>query len=132
MRVPVNDVEEFHSKLDDIGAHKGIIVTTVGFQRGAVQTAKARGIALALLTKDPQKGELRYVVNAAAPPRQPEPSDNLFQGNIKPFGDWWGGDHDGGFRFESFAQLWSFLALAEYEERKKREGRQQFAGGNAG
>ena len=29
-RVEVSDVEEFHSKLDDIGAHKGIMFTTVG------------------------------------------------------------------------------------------------------
>ena len=36
--VPVNDVEEFHSKIDDIGAHKGILVTTKGFQDGAVRT----------------------------------------------------------------------------------------------
>jgi hypothetical protein len=33
--VPVDDVEEFHSKIDDIGAHKEIMVTTVGFQEGA-------------------------------------------------------------------------------------------------
>jgi restriction system protein len=49
-KVSVDDIEEFHSKIDDIGAHKGIMVTTVGYQEGAVKTARGRGIALALLT----------------------------------------------------------------------------------
>jgi restriction system protein len=57
--VPVNDVEEFHSKIDDIGAHKGIMVTTRGFQDGAIRTARGRGIALALLTTEHQPGELQ-------------------------------------------------------------------------
>lgn len=34
------------SKLQDLGAHKGIIVTKRGFQRGAVRVARANGIAL--------------------------------------------------------------------------------------
>lgn len=50
--VPVDDVEEFHSKIDDIGAHKGIMISTIGFQEGAIKAATGRGIALALLTKD--------------------------------------------------------------------------------
>ena len=84
--VPVDDVEEFHSKLDDIGAHKGIMVTTVGFQEGAIKTAKGRGIALALLTDEPQKNEIRYVVNSAQPPdfeHLMRKSDSLLQGNFK-------------------------------------------------
>ena len=28
--VPVDDIEEFYAKCDDIGAHKGIMVTTKG------------------------------------------------------------------------------------------------------
>ncbi len=60
---PVDDVEEFHSKIDDIGAHKGIMVTAVGFQDGTIKTAKGRGIALALLTREHQDGELVYVIN---------------------------------------------------------------------
>jgi restriction system protein len=39
-RVEVSDVEEFHSKLDDIGAHKGIMFTTVGYEAGAKKVAK--------------------------------------------------------------------------------------------
>jgi len=41
-----NIVAAFSSVIDDIGAHKGIIVTTVGFQEGAIGLASKLGIAL--------------------------------------------------------------------------------------
>ena len=59
--VTVDDIEEFHSKCDDIGAHKGLVVTTVGFQKGCYKVAAGRGIALALLTSDPYPGEMMIV-----------------------------------------------------------------------
>lgn len=46
-KVPVDDVEEFHSKLRQVGAHKGILVSTGGFQRGTFTFAKSNGIGLA-------------------------------------------------------------------------------------
>lgn len=55
-RVGKGIVEELHSKMDDIGAHKSAIVTTVGFQKGALKAAKAYGIALVIATV--QKGWL--------------------------------------------------------------------------
>lgn len=82
-RVPVNDVEEFHSKLDDIGAHKGIIFTTLGFQDGAVKVAKAREIGLVLLTPDRQPGELMFVANSATTSRPLIDRCALLQGNAK-------------------------------------------------
>ena len=39
-------VTNLHAKLQSLGAHKGIIISTVGFQRGAVQYAEKHGIAL--------------------------------------------------------------------------------------
>ncbi|MBM3236168.1 restriction endonuclease [Candidatus Poribacteria bacterium] len=45
-RVGIDDVMEVATRLDDIGAHKGILVTTEGFQGGAVKMAKSKGIAL--------------------------------------------------------------------------------------
>lgn len=81
--VPVDDIEEFHSKLDDIGAHKGIVFTTVGFQEGAVKAAKARGIGLVLLTPDRQPGELVFRANATDTPRPTVDPDALLQGNAK-------------------------------------------------
>lgn len=46
--VGVEDVLEFTSRIQDIGAHKGIMVTTTGFQQGAVKIAEANGIGLAI------------------------------------------------------------------------------------
>lgn len=109
--VPVDDVEEFHSKLDDIGAHKGIMVTTVGFQEGAVKTAQGRGIALALLTREHQRGELTYVLNTARPPTALPPirpvSDEFWQGNLRGPCD----VYQGGFRFEGFREFLGFLCM---------------------
>lgn len=50
--VPVDDIEEFHSKLEQIGADKtkGTIITSLGsFQRGCLKYAKSKGIGLARL-----------------------------------------------------------------------------------
>jgi hypothetical protein len=115
--VPVDDVEEFHSKIDDIGAHKGIMVTTVGFQDGAVKTARGRGIALALLTTEQQPGELRYVVNSAGPSKPMPANGGFWQGNFRGPLD----SYDGGFRFESMGQFLGMLCMdANEKERLER------------
>ena len=46
--VPVDDVEEFHAKLSQIGADrtKGTIITPVGFSSGALEFARAKGVGL--------------------------------------------------------------------------------------
>lgn len=49
--VTVDEVEEFHSKLTQVGAHKGTVVTRFGFQAGAIAFAKSRGIGLMTLNK---------------------------------------------------------------------------------
>jgi hypothetical protein len=116
--VSVDNIEEFHSKLDDIGAHKGIVVTTVGFQEGAIKTAKGRGIALALLTTEHQRGELRYVVNSAGPfeYREPVANNSLLQGNIRGLL----GGYEGGVGFESFGQLYGILCM-EFMSREREQ-----------
>ncbi|MFN0179621.1 MAG: restriction endonuclease [Gemmatimonadales bacterium] len=45
-KVTLEEVLVLEGRLRDIGAHKGVIVTTVGFQEGAVRLARAKGIAL--------------------------------------------------------------------------------------
>jgi len=47
-RVDVGHVAGFAYRLRDIGAHKAIIFTTVGFQEGAERVAEAEGIALVI------------------------------------------------------------------------------------
>jgi Restriction endonuclease len=105
-RVSVADVEEFHSKLDDIGAHKGIMLTTVGYQEGAKKAALGRGIALALLTSESQPGEIAYVV---AGPRtfRPVQIPDLLQGNICGLIT----DYEYGMRFNGFGQVIGMLIV---------------------
>ena len=58
--VPVDDVEEFHSKLQQIGSDntKGIIITSkTAFQRAALSYAEAKGIALARIKPYPDNME---------------------------------------------------------------------------
>lgn len=46
--VPVNDAEEFHAKLSQVGVHraKGTMITPIGFDPGTVEFAKSKGIGL--------------------------------------------------------------------------------------
>ena len=46
--VPVDDVEEFDSKLRQLGEHnlKGILISRSGFQKGTLQVARSMGIGL--------------------------------------------------------------------------------------
>jgi Restriction endonuclease len=48
--VEASDILQFCSRIEDIGAQKGILVTTKGFQRGAQKIASAHGIALVLFS----------------------------------------------------------------------------------
>ena len=115
--VPVDEVEEFHSKIDDIGAHKGIMVTTVGFQEGAIKTARGRGIALALLTTEHQPGELTYVVNSVGSAKPTPANTNFWQGNFRGPLD----NYDGGYRFESMGQFLGMLCFDAYEEQRQQQ-----------
>lgn len=46
--VPVDDVEEFHAKLEQVGADrtKGTIITPIGFEQGAIEYARSKGMGL--------------------------------------------------------------------------------------
>jgi hypothetical protein len=56
-KVEVADATAFAFKLQDIGAQKGILVTTVGFQKGVFNIAVASGIALVIVT-EPGSGDV--------------------------------------------------------------------------
>ena len=47
-QVPVDDVEEFHSKLNQVGAvrTKGTMITPIGFDNGVLEFARSKGIGL--------------------------------------------------------------------------------------
>ena len=46
--VPVDDVEEFHAKLSQVGADrtKGTMITPIGFDTGTIEFARSNGIGL--------------------------------------------------------------------------------------
>jgi hypothetical protein len=47
-KVPVDDAEEFHAKLEQVGADrtKGTMITPVGFDTGTIEYARSKGIGL--------------------------------------------------------------------------------------
>ena len=54
------DVDAFATRLKDIGAHNGVLASSVGFQSGAESTARAFGVELRLIREEdltPQKVE---------------------------------------------------------------------------
>lgn len=48
-RVGVDDLLEFRSRLDDLRAHKGVFVTSSGYQSGALEFARANRISLLIV-----------------------------------------------------------------------------------
>lgn len=64
---PVNRdlVLALNSKVQDLGAHKGMLFATSGFQRGAISYAKRRGIALVKLAD----GRATYFAKSERPLR---------------------------------------------------------------
>jgi hypothetical protein len=97
-RVDVGDIDEFFAKVQDVGAHKGIIVTTVGFQHGAEKAAEARGIALALLSDEVVSGEMVYLFKRWEPHMA-----EVLRGNVRPWGAL--SDKPHGVRFDSARDL---------------------------
>ncbi|MBA2619822.1 MAG: ImmA/IrrE family metallo-endopeptidase [Acidobacteria bacterium] len=63
--VPVDDVEEFDSKLSQIGEHntKGIILTKKGFQAGASNFATSNGIGLGIINSESEIDWITYRKN---------------------------------------------------------------------
>jgi hypothetical protein len=96
-RVEAVDVLTFAKTIELVRAHKGIIVSTAGFQRGAVIEADREGIALATLD-GAGPDSFRYVVRA--PHRLPR----LVQGHAYLVPDPAAGDA-GGVPFDSAVQL---------------------------
>jgi restriction system protein len=65
-----SDVLELESKLRDTAAHKGMLFSTSGFQKGALEYATAHGIATVIVTD----GKYHYETRGGGPrPTQPPP-----------------------------------------------------------
>jgi len=73
--VGVEEVMVLKQRVDDIGAHKGIVVSHNGFQQGAVTFAKPNGIALVIV--EARRNATRTTVIApyvVSPRKMPMPS----------------------------------------------------------
>jgi restriction system protein len=110
-RVEVSDVEEFHSKVNDIGAHKGIMFTTVGYEAGAKKVAKGRGIALFILREGQEPGERRVETKAEKRPTTP----SFLRGSFLPWEHFSESHDEIGYRVESADELFYLLAFSEVE-----------------
>lgn len=64
-RVPVDDIEEFNSKLQQVAGKnvKGIVISSNAFQESALKYAKARGIGLIRLTHET---DFKWILNRSA------------------------------------------------------------------
>lgn len=88
--IPVDDVEEFHSKLQQIGADntKGFIITRNGkFQRSAISYAKANGIALGKILYNPLEVDaimsMKLLTCIGIPPGLREEAENEAKKYVK-------------------------------------------------
>ena len=79
-KVERQDVQVLHARLDSIGAHKGMIFSTSGFQSGAIDYADEHGIALAYLVD----GKSNWFTKSAGP-QVPPPHWMIFPEYIA----WW-------------------------------------------
>lgn len=68
-------VQVLHQKVQSVGAHKGVMVSTAPFQRGALDFAKQHGIALVTVTEGRFLYETRGKDQLAA--ISPEQADSL-------------------------------------------------------
>ncbi|MHB8880429.1 MAG: restriction endonuclease [Thermodesulfovibrionales bacterium] len=66
-------IQSLHSKMQSIGAHKGMVFSTSGFQSGALKFAKAHGIA----TIHVVDGRSNYSTRSFGPPAEPPPWANI-------------------------------------------------------
>lgn len=67
-RVPVDDIEEFHAKLQQIGEDntKGTFVTSGALQRGALNFARSKGLGVIRLLPDDQVQHIMEMMLAAS------------------------------------------------------------------
>jgi restriction system protein len=73
------DVQVLHDKVQSVGAHKGMLFSTAGFQEGAIQYAVTHGIATVQLAS----GETTWFSRSLGPSTPPE------EANIPRYVGWW-------------------------------------------
>lgn len=64
-RVGIEQILSFNGLLEDIGANKGIFVSSSGFSKAAIQHARSRGIALAIVSDDTDMPQIEWLDESA-------------------------------------------------------------------
>lgn len=79
--VPVDDVEEFHAKLQQIGGvrAKGTMITSAKFQRGALNYAASHGIGLVRIVPS---GAISHVMECRSPGTAEEQREEVRRGLV--------------------------------------------------
>lgn len=75
-------VRVLHDKVRSVGAHKGMLFTTTGFQSGAIEYAKAHGLALVSIIEGVATYETRSEYLVAAQPSAGSTFQNLSFGTL--------------------------------------------------
>ena len=112
-KVEAGDVVKFYGDLQDIGAHKGVIFTTAGYQEGAIKVAKSHGIALVVLDPVKRPTDMKYVTKAFCPSGVSF-SDCFLQGRIRTCGGRLGCESIGELRFDNVDELLDLLRLSMF------------------
>jgi hypothetical protein len=60
--VSIDRILALKSRMDDTSSHKGILITTTGFQKGTLTFARSKGIALGIFDPSPMK--LKIILNS--------------------------------------------------------------------
>lgn len=84
-RVGVEEVLEFRSRIEDLRANKGVLVTSSDFQKGAIEVAKANRIALIIVRGTKALG-FEGVTFSWTPPSWPEMRQILHDHILKCYG----------------------------------------------
>jgi hypothetical protein len=72
-RVERSDLQELHAKINSCGAHKGVVVTTGHFQRGALEYGRHHGIGM-IQFRDQSIREFRSRSAKSETPARPVPA----------------------------------------------------------
>jgi hypothetical protein len=83
-------VQVLHQKVQSVGGHKGVLISTAPYQRGALEFAKTHGIALVTVTEDRFAFQTRSASPAPIMNRQEAPESfglSIFVGHSYSEGD---------------------------------------------
>jgi hypothetical protein len=117
-RVPVDDIEEFHSKLEQIGLHKtkGTVACKHGFQKSAISFAEAKGIGLARIRPD---GGIIRLREAAQTDTKNFIEFGLIESDSEKLESMFYGLSSSGRGFIDFSEMISFELNTQYRQANK-------------